>query len=235
MSPDRIERAAPRPGRLCLQGGRELTPPCRGMDREVLDSSGTAVAVLAGAARPGSDYAGASERARSHYASLGADVVVVPDPRDDVAAALRVLDRAIDVLVLPGGSPGGLLDVLAGRIGERITELHAEGTAVSGSSAGAMVLCTRTVVPGHDTTAPGLGLAPGLVVPHWTPGAERRWPLDGPDVPDVVWGLPECSGVMLDSDGVRAVGDGEPAVRVDGGWVPVARDAAEPVPGAGSA
>jgi hypothetical protein len=224
MSPDRIERAAPRPGRLCLQGGRELTPPCRGMDREVLDSSGTAVAVLAGAARPGSDYAGASERARSHYASLGADVVVVPDPRDDVAAALRVLDRAIDVLVLPGGSPGGLLDVLA-----------AEGTAVSGSSAGAMVLCTRTVVPGHDTTAPGLGLAPGLVVPHWTPGAERRWPLDGPDVPDVVWGLPECSGVMLDSDGVRAVGDGEPAVRVDGEWVPVARDAAEPVPGVGPA
>jgi hypothetical protein len=40
---------------------------------------------------------------------------------------------------------------------------------------------------------------------------------------------------MLDSDGVRAVGDGEPAVRVDGEWVPVARDAAEPVPGVGPA
>ncbi len=234
MPPDRIERTAPGPGLLCLQGGRELTPPCRDMDREVLASSGTAVAVLAGAARPGSDYAGASQRARSHYTSLGADVAVVPDPRDDIAAALEALDRAIDLLVLPGGSPGGLLDVLTGRIGERVAELHAGGTAISGSSAGAMVLCARTVVPGRDDTSPGLGLAPGLVVPHWSPGAERRWPLDGTYIPDLVWGLPECAGVLLAQGLMRAVGDGEPAVRVGGEWVRVAHDAAEPVPGVGT-
>jgi hypothetical protein len=205
------------------------------MDREVLASSGSALAVLAGAARPGSDYAGASARARSHYAALGADVTVVPDPRDDTSASLDALEDGIDVLVLPGGSPGGLLEVLAGRIGERITELHARGTTISGSSAGAMVLCARTVVPGRAATSPGLGLAPGLAVPHWSPGAERRWPLDGPDVPDLIWGLPECGGVVLGPDGMRAVGKGEPVVRTAGQWVPVVRDAAGPVPGAGPA
>ena len=61
------------PGLLCLQGGRELTPDCRDMDREVLGLAGGSVAVLAGAARPGTDYAGASRRARDHYAAIDAE------------------------------------------------------------------------------------------------------------------------------------------------------------------
>ena len=218
----------PRPGLLCLQGGRELTPPCREMDQEVVERTGPSVAVLAGAARVGSDYAGASERTRAHYAGLGADVRVVPDPREEMTSALDALD-SIDLLVLPGGSPGALLGVLSGPIGARVIELHHRGMAMSGASAGAMVLCTQTVVPGSGARAPGLGLAPGLAVPHWSPGSERRWSLDGVDGL-VLWGLPECGGVLLEDAGVRAVGHGTPGVRSGGEWRSVSRDAPEPVP-----
>ena len=99
-------------GAICLQGGRELTPPCDAMDRLVLERCSGTVVVLAGAARPGSDYAGASARTVAHYRRLGVDVEVVPDPRDDHAGALAVLEDSAGLIVLPGGSPGGLLDVL---------------------------------------------------------------------------------------------------------------------------
>ena len=86
-------------GVLCLQGGRELTPPCEEMDRSVLERSGGEVVVLAGAARPGSDYAGASARTVAHYRTLGAAVSVVPDPRDDVFAALDALTDDVGLIV----------------------------------------------------------------------------------------------------------------------------------------
>ena len=216
-------------GAICLQGGHEFTVGCREMDAEVLTLAGPgAVAVLAGAARPGSDYAGASSRATRHYAALGADVVTVPDPRDSVGAALEVLTAAVALLILPGGSPASLRDVLSGEVGARVIEMHARGLALSGASAGAMVLCTRMVRPGGRADAPkvvdGLGLVEGLALPHWTSGGDRGWP-----VPDDVelWGLPECGGVVIDDGGtrriVRAVGQGEPAVRRDGAWQPVGR------------
>ena len=99
-------------GVLCLQGGRELTPPCAEMDAAVLARSNGRVVVLAGAARIGSDY------------------------------------------------------------------------------------------------------------------AERRWSL--PD--GLVWGLPECGGVIIDGDQMTAVGHGHPSVRVDGEWRRVARFGTEPLP-----
>ena len=225
-----------RPGPICLQGGRELTPPCDAMDREVLDrcdSAGT-VAVLAGAARPGSDYAGASRRTVVHYARLGVDVVVVPDPRDDHAGALAALTDGVGLLVLPGGSPGGLLDVLTARppgsettIGERIVARWSSGMAVSGASAGAMVLCAQTATPDRSGgLAAGLGLVPGVAIPHWSPGSERRWSL-----PDTVrWGLPECGGVLIDGGSMIAVGQGEASVHVAGSWHTIDRVDPEPLP-----
>ena len=68
-------------GAICLQGGRELTPSCDEMDRAVLERCSGSVVVLAGAARPGSDYAGASARTVAHYRRLGVTVEIVPDPR----------------------------------------------------------------------------------------------------------------------------------------------------------
>lgn len=221
------------PGAICLQGGRELTPPCDHMDRAVLERSTGRVVVLAGAARPGSDYAGASARTVAHYRRLAADVDVISDPRDDPRAALDALDTGVGLVVLPGGSPRKLLDVLAtgvaGRtVGERLVELWSTGTAISGASAGAMVLCRHVVIP-ERSGAPtsGLGLVPGLAVPHWTPGSERQW-----SVPDVVlWGLPECGGVLIDNDAVIGIGQGAASIRLDGSWSVVDRSTPQSIPG----
>jgi hypothetical protein len=222
------------PGVICLQGGRELTPMCDEMDRAVLEHCQGPVVVLAGAARIGSDYAGASARTVAHYERLGADVATAPDPRDDHRGALDALADGIGLVVLPGGSPGGLLDALTASalgsdatIAGRLIELNASGTGLSGASAGAMVLCSRTATPDRSgSLADGLGLVPGVAVPHWSPGSERRWSL--PDA--LLWGLPECGGVLIDDSGMIAVGQAEPSVRIDGRWVAVPRTAPRAVP-----
>lgn len=213
-------------GLICLQGGHEFTADCHAMDAGVLALVRQgAVAVLAGAARPGSDYAGASDRARRHYEQLGADVLVVPDPRKDVDAAIDALTDDLALLILPGGSPTSLRDVLSGPVAERVVALSCAGMSISGASAGAMVLCTRMVRPGGGAdVVDGLGLVEGLALPHWSPGSDRGWPVpDGVDL----WGLPECGGVIIPSDrsphGVRAVGQGEPSRRHHGSWERVPR------------
>jgi hypothetical protein len=220
-------------GAICLQGGRELTPACDEMDRAVLERRSGTVVVLAGAARPGSDYAGASARTVSHYRRLGVTVDVVPDPRDDHSTALAALGDGTGLVVLPGGSPGGLLDVLTTRpgdaptIAERLVALWSTGTAISGASAGAMVLCTQTATPDRSTGfAAGLDLVPGVAIPHWSPGSERRWSL--PDT--LLWGLPECGGVLIDGDSMIGVGQGVASIRRSGAWTAIDRRTPEPLP-----
>ncbi len=89
-----------RKGAICLQGGRELTPSCDEMDRAVLERCSGTVVVLAGAARPGTDYSSASARTVAHYHRLGVTVDVIPDPRDDHPAALAALGDGIGLVVL---------------------------------------------------------------------------------------------------------------------------------------
>lgn len=177
------------------------------------------VAVLAGAARVGSDYAAASGRAERHYADLGAEVIIVADPRADAAQALSDLTDDVALIVLPGGSPSNLRDVLTGDIEIRLRELHRAGTAISGASAGAMVLCDQMVRPSGPDGADvidGLGLLPGLALPHWARRGTRSWPV--PDDLDL-WGLPECGGVIVEGDADPiAVGHGDPSHRVAGVW-----------------
>jgi len=218
-------------GVLCLQGGRELTPPCEEMDRLLLERTGSTVTVLAGAARPGSDYAGASNRTSTHFGTLGATVTVIPDPRDDASLALDALADDVGLIVMPGGSPGGLLDVLTvvdgGSIGRRLVELWRAGTAISGASAGAMVMCTSTATPDRPgDAAAGLGLVAGLAIPHWSPGSERRWAVSA----SPLWGLPECGGIIVAGEHITAVGRGNPSVRIDDEWHRVSRSGTDPLP-----
>ncbi len=147
-------------------------------------------------------------------------------------AALDALTEGVGLIVLPGGSPGGLLDVLAigdgGRtVGDHLVGLWSAGTAISGASAGAMVLCERSAVSGGATMAAGLGLVPGAAIPHWTPGSQRRW-----TVPDTVplWGLPECGGVLIDHTGMIGVGQGAASVCLAGTWSVVDRSTPQELP-----
>lgn len=195
---------------VCLQGGREFSAACREMDEQVLALVDGPVVVTALAGAPGREYETANDNGVEHYRSLGAEVVGAPDVREDPEAALEVL-RTARLLVLPGGSPGRLLTVLQDTaVGALITELLAAGGAVSGASAGAMVLCAWTVLPERGPeVAPGLGAVDGLLVlPHYR-GDRPEWQrvIDAGVPREVeVLGLPEESGVLVQDGQVTAVG-----------------------------
>jgi cyanophycinase-like exopeptidase len=208
-------------GLLCLQGGGEFSPGCRPMDARVLRrvAGGPAparVAVVALAAAPGSEHDTAVRHGVEHYRRLGADAVGAPDARTDPAGAVAALREAA-LVVLPGGSPSRLLDALRTTpVGDLLAVLVAGGTAVSGSSAGAMVLGGWTVLPDRRGEAgpaveEGLGLVPGVVVvPHWSGGSSRGDWLRAVDaaVPagTEVLGLPEESGVLVEGTSLTALG-----------------------------
>lgn len=195
-------------GLVCLQGGAEFTVGCAGMDGDLARVAPGRVVVTALAGTVGRDYATATANGVRHYLSVGAaDVVGAPDVREDPQGALAVL-RTARLVVLPGGSPSRLLAALQDTgAADVLAALLADGVTVVGSSAGAMVLGSWTVLPdrgGRDgvQVAPGLGLVPGvLVVPHWSGDAARGDWLQAIDaqVPgDVtVLGIPEQSGVLV--------------------------------------
>ena len=189
------------------------------MDADLLARAGggpVVVTALAGA--EGREYRAAGDNGVRHFRDLGAaHVMVAPDVREDREQALSALRQA-RLLVLPGGSPSRLLDVLQTTpVGALVAELLADGVVVIGSSAGAMVLCEWTVLPdrrssgGDVYVARGLGLVPGLVVlPHWSGSAGRGDWLRAIErtVPAGVQvaGIPEESGVLVEDGALTAVG-----------------------------
>lgn len=199
---------------VCLQGGAEFGAACRDMDAQVLARTRPGpVVVVPAAAEDEQAYARAGRNARRWFLRLGADqVAVAPDPTDDPDAAADVIGHAA-LVALPGGSPSRLLDALSGPAGDALRAQHAAGATLWGASAGAMVLCEWTVLPARDrAVVPGLGIVPGLALPHWS--GDERYRADLP-VGTPRWGLPECGGVLLEDDTVQAIGAGDPAVLVD--------------------
>lgn len=200
-------------GLICLRGGAEFGTACIDMDREVLAKSPAgAVVVMAGAASPGREHSAATRNATHHYSKLTDRAVVgAPDPRSDLGGAMSALDGA-GLIVLPGGSPRRLLDVLELGIGQKLLELHEAGSSLSGASGGAMVLCSHTMVPGEGMTT-GLGLVDGVAIPHFD--GTDWWNLDLAE--DVVrWGLPECGGIIVSDESIEPIGSGEPMRLLDG-------------------
>jgi len=195
---------------ICLQGGRENTAGCAGLDAALLQIADRgAVTVIALADEDLRHNAAAATLAERHFRGLGAtDLALVTDVED--STALDAVRRA-RLVVIPGGSPRVLLAALRrSGLDEAIMQASAEGAVISGSSAGAMVLCRWTVQPGRPMeVVPGIGLVEDLVVlPHYAGGqddwvsAVRARLGDGVDL----IGLPECSGVLLDGEALVAVG-----------------------------
>ncbi|WP_336921252.1 Type 1 glutamine amidotransferase-like domain-containing protein [Aquipuribacter sp. SD81] len=233
MADGRVDVDGRRSGAILLQGGGEMQPACRGMDEQLLSLAppGPVVVVL-GAATPGPDHEHAASRARRWYTDVARrPVEVTPHPEVDLDACVRAVGEAA-VVVLPGGSPARLLDGLTGdggRLARALSEAHAGGAALSGASAGAMVLCARTVLPerrggpGPAVTA-GLGLVPGLAVVHDDGAREPVW-RDPDDPVGPRWGLPEAGGALVVDDTVRAVGRGAPRLLLAGASQVLPREA----------
>lgn len=199
-------------GTLCLQGGGEFSSGCRDMDADLLARADGPVVVTALAGAVGREYATANDHGVRHFRALGAEVTAAPDVREDPQGALDALRRA-RLLVLPGGSPSRLLQLLQGTpVGQVVTDLLADGGVVSGSSAGAMVLCGWTVLPDRGpAVVPGLGLVGrALVLPHWSgPTGRDGWlaAIRAAVPGDTrVLGVPEESGLVLRDGTLTAVG-----------------------------
>jgi len=202
---------------ICLQGGGEFSPGCRAMDAELVRRAGGRVVVTALAGSPGRDYDTATANGVRHFRAVGAgDVVGAPDARSDPAGAEQAL-REARLLVLPGGSPSGLLSALRSTpVGAVVAQVLADGGLVMGSSAGAMVLGAWTVLPDKRTAGgmaveEALGLAGDLlVIPHWSGGSSRGDWLRATETslpPDTrVLGIPEESGVLVEDGRLTAVG-----------------------------
>lgn len=210
-------------GLICLQGGAEHTAPCAEMDAALLDGANArgAVVVAPLASETPAQYAGTAANALRYWRDLGATASAAPDPRDGVAATVAAI-AAAELLVLPGGSPARALAVLDGAVGQAVLAHVARGGAVSGSSAGAMVLCAWSLLPEGRSRALAPGLAAVrdlLVVPHFRRGQpgwvdDARRLLDDAAEPDVdVLAIPECSGVLVTDDALVAVGR-EPSLLV---------------------
>jgi len=200
----------PRLGVVCLQGGNELTPPCRQMDSNLLARAPHGpVVVLPLASSRGSDYSRTADNAARYLSSLGADVAVPDDPRRDAAPALALVGDA-GVIVLTGGSPRRLRDGLIDTgLDAAIHSASRRGALVMGASAGAMVVCTTTLLPqwrGNPQSGAGIGLVDGyVVVPHFD-GKRSAWVRVALVKAPAVIGIPECSGVIVAGGELTAVG-----------------------------
>ncbi len=188
---------------VCLQGGAEFRPGCEEMDSRMIPGGETdrdLILVAPFAARPGGERRAAGENARRWYLALGARRVEVAW---EEGAEFSELLATAGLLVMPGGSPERLLGALSPSADALRLALE-QGTAISGASAGAMVLCRWTVLPGSPTRVTrALSLVPvDLVLPHfrggtqWIEPARRILPEDA-----VVLGIPERSGVLVRPDG----------------------------------
>ncbi|MBV9290904.1 MAG: Type 1 glutamine amidotransferase-like domain-containing protein, partial [Frankiales bacterium] len=149
-------------GIVCLQGGNELTPPCRKMDSDLLARAPHGpVVVLPLASSGGSDYSRTADNAARYLTELGAEVAVPDDPRRDAAPALALVGDA-GMVVLTGGSPRRLRDGLVDTgLDAALLAASRRGALVMGASAGAMVACTTTLLPqwrGNPDSGPGIGL-----------------------------------------------------------------------------
>ena len=197
-------------GIVCLQGGNELTAPCRPMDSLLLSLAPPGpVVVVPLASERGADYRRTGENASRYFTDLGAEVVVAPDARQAPQEAAAAVGSA-GMIVLTGGSPRRLRDALVGSgLDDRIRERQRAGVLVMGSSAGAMVACATTLLPqwrGNPSTGAGLGLVTGrVVVPHFD-GKRGGWVRAGLAAEPMVLGIPECSGVLVAGDDMTAVG-----------------------------
>lgn len=200
------------PGTVLLQGGGEFSARCLPMDAALVGAAGGPVVVTALAGAPGREYDTAGRNGERHYREAGAtDVRRAPDVREDPQGALAVL-REARLLVLPGGSPSRLLAALTGTpVGAVVTNLLAAGGAVMGSSAGAMVLCSWSVLPERPgpQVGPALGAVPdALVLPHWS-GGRADWLRaveQGVPAGTLLLGIPEESGVLVREGVLTAVG-----------------------------
>jgi cyanophycinase len=162
---------------LALVGGNEFNPGNEQQDRILAKSagSGPAFVVPTAAARQGPDRAVA--HAQGWFRQFGLDLEELPVLKrvDANSKDLAARARAGGFFYLVGGDPGLVAQVLhSSRVWNAIFEAWREGSALAGSSAGAMALCSQTLIraswPNRFNRRPNeaLGVVPETaLLPHF--------------------------------------------------------------------
>jgi len=219
------------PGRLVLCGSGEFTPAMADVDRGILSDLGARrvrVAIVPTAAGTEDTPKSWVEMGTAHFKRLGADAVGVmvldrvdaEDPRNSEAIANA------DWIYFSGGKPGYVVETLAGtQFWSAVLARYHEGAVLAGSSAGAMMLGSRTFhfpdgidetgVPRRVAVRDALGLLPGIfVAPHFDAVPSdmwRRWAEIWPDGHRML-GIDEDTAIVEGPDGWSVVGKGRAVV-----------------------
>jgi len=207
------------PGLLALVGGDELKPGNEQQDRLMVAAAakGTAYVVPTAAARQGAEQAVAN--ARRWFAKLGLELHELPVLKRSDAMKEKVIEDARHggFFYLVGGDPGLVAEVLRGSpVWRAIFDAWLGGAVLAGSSAGAMALCSHTLVraswPNRFNRRPvdGLGVVPATaVLPHfdtfghkWISSAHEAAPAL------TLLGVDERSAAVWTDGAWRAVGPG---------------------------
>ena len=170
-------------GRLILVGSGEFTPAMDELDREILASLGRPkprVAIVPTASGLEDTSDSWADLGKTHFATLGADVVPVMVLRRDDARERRWIDalRDVDWIYFSGGRPQHAINVLAGTpFWDEVVRRHRAGAVLAGASAGAMMLGEKSYAPDDFDAAgfpqsisirDGLGVLGGhFVIPHF--------------------------------------------------------------------
>src|SRR6266576_4483727 len=178
---------------VVLNGGDEFKPGNEEQDRMLVAAAGPgpAFVVPTAAARQGPEQAVA--HATAWFEQFGLELEELPVLKRADANSKEMAERARSggFFYLVGGDPGLVAQVLAGsRVWAAIFEAWRDGAALSGSSAGAMALCSHTLIraswPNRFNRRPSdaLGAVPDTaVLPHfdtfgyrWIESAQRELP-----------------------------------------------------------
>lgn len=176
-----------------MVGGDEFNPGNEEQDRILAKAagSGPAYVVPTAAARQGPERAVAHAQKWFRQFDLALEELPVLKRTDANSKELAALARAGGFFYLVGGDPGLVVQVLqSSRVWDAIMEAWQEGAALAGSSAGAMALCSHTLIraswPNRFNRRPNdaLGLVAGTaVLPHfdtfghkWVESAQQALP-----------------------------------------------------------
>ena len=203
-------------GLIALLGGFEHRRGTEMIESTVLDILGSAAprVVVVPAASARRQVGQTAALARNYWTQLGASVRVAMPDANGSNHAIDAVSEA-DVVVLTGGVPNRLVSALgASALWELIVQRWRSGTALVGSSAGAMSLFAwrlRLYPPHPFDLLPGLGPLDGYVAaPHFSRFHADRWssPVSRRFGDLGVLGIDEGTAVIGREDRFTIVGNG---------------------------
>lgn len=208
---------------LALVGGDEFKPGNEEQDRMLVAAAkrGPAYVVPTAAARQGPRDA--VEHATSWFKALGLSLEELPvlKAADANSKELAALARGGGFFYLVGGDPGLVAQVLRdSRVWTAIFEAWQDGASLAGSSAGAMALCSHTLIraswPNRFNRRPSdaLGVLPDTaVLPHFDTFGHRWIESAQRELPEVtLLGIDERTAAVRTGGEWRAAGPGSVTV-----------------------